>query len=101
MLLYCSLFCVGITLVVSPLLALIDDQIIALRKLDIDAVTLNSSNSKTESQKVYEALKTGKSSLKLIYVTPEWMAKSKRFMSYLQKCYERKGLDRIAIGNML
>ncbi|GLV40738.1 Bloom syndrome helicase [Carabus blaptoides fortunei] len=95
-----ALFSKGITLVVSPLLSLIDDQIMALRKLEIEAITLNSRNSKTESKKVFEALKTGTSPLKLIYVTPEWMAKSKLFMSYLQKCYDRKGLDRIAIDEV-
>lgn len=88
----------GITLVVSPLLSLIDDQIIALKKIDIDAVALNSSNNKTEGKRVYDALINGKTSIKLIYVTPEWLAKSKRFMTNLQKCYNRKGLDRIAIG---
>lgn len=90
----------GITLVISPLLALIHDQILSLRKLGIEASALNSSNSKTEGKKVFEALSTGNSSIKLIYVTPEWMSKSKRFMTNLQKCYSRKGLDRIAIDEV-
>lgn len=40
------------------------------------------------------------STLKLLYVTPERLAKSKRFMSNLQKCYAQKHLDRIAIGKI-
>lgn len=36
-------------------------------------------------------------SFKLLYVTPERLAKSKRFMNALQKCYLAKALDLIAV----
>lgn len=38
--------------------------------------------------------------MKLLYVTPERLAKSKRLMSALQKCYENKNLARIAIDEV-
>lgn len=38
--------------------------------------------------------------LKLLYVTPEKLAKSKRFMSKLQKMYSMKNLARIAIDEV-
>lgn len=38
--------------------------------------------------------------MKLLYVTPERMAKSKRLMSALQKSYQNKKLDRIAIDEV-
>jgi len=38
--------------------------------------------------------------LKLLYVTPEKLAKSKRFMSKLQKMYSMKNLTRIAIDEV-
>lgn len=41
-----------------------------------------------------------KSGLKLLYVTPEKLAKSKRFMSKLQKSYELGLLARIAVDEV-
>ena len=40
------------------------------------------------------------SDLKLLYVTPEKLARSKRFMSRLQKMYQSKHLTRIAIDEV-
>lgn len=40
------------------------------------------------------------SHLKLIFVTPEKLAKSKRFMSNLEKCYQSGLLQRIAIDEV-
>lgn len=37
---------------------------------------------------------------KLLYVTPERLAKSKRFMTALQKCYLSKKLNFIAIDEV-
>lgn len=50
---------------------------------------------------VNNALSKGIGNIKLIYVTPEWLTKSKRFMSNLQKAYERGAIDRIAIGKYI
>nr|CAI5845862.1 unnamed protein product [Callosobruchus analis] len=77
------------TLVVSPLISLIEDQLMALRKLGIEAATLNGSSSKSEKKKVHDAMGKGASNLKLLYVTPEWIAKSKLFMTCLQKCFDK------------
>ena len=92
----------GVTLVISPLLSLIEDQIFKLRDLNINAVRVTSGESNEVKKAVYDYMnkKMGKP-IKLIYVTPEWLAKSKRFMSALQKCNEHGMLDRIAIGNVL
>lgn len=90
----------GLTVVISPLLSLIEDQVIALRKLGISAEALNSSSSKETKKRVYDYMGKGLGEVKLIYVTPEWVAKSKMFMSYLQKCDAAKRLDRIAIGDL-
>ncbi|KAF8935667.1 ATP-dependent DNA helicase Q5 [Haplosporangium bisporale] len=57
----------GITLVVSPLLALIHDQVSALTRRDIKAGTLNSSIGKKEKDRVLAELKLEKPSLKLLY----------------------------------
>jgi ATP-dependent DNA helicase RecQ len=64
-----ALLCEGTALVVSPLIALMQDQVAALRELGIDAAYLNSTLSFGEQQKVLAKLRQG--SLKLLYVAPE------------------------------
>jgi len=59
----------GVTLVVSPLIALMQDQVAALQQLGIDAAFLNSTLSSVEQATVYERL--GKHQIKLLYVAPE------------------------------
>ncbi|XP_054282691.1 ATP-dependent DNA helicase Q1-like [Macrosteles quadrilineatus] len=90
----------GFTLVVSPLLSLMEDQVLALRRLNIDAGMFHSQSDKTETNRLMQAMTDSKSALKLIYATPEKLAKSKRFMSKLQKAYEAGRLARIAIDEV-
>lgn len=78
----------GVTLVVSPLISLIEDQLMALNELKIDSSFLNSNCSKDQVNAVHHAMVDKKSDLKLLYVTPEKIAKSKRFMAKLEKTYE-------------
>ncbi|XP_067138640.1 ATP-dependent DNA helicase Q1-like isoform X1 [Centruroides vittatus] len=90
----------GITLVISPLVSLMEDQLMALKNLQVDAALLNSSCSKEEVNSVHKAMTDKSSTLKLLYVTPEKLAKSKRFMSKLEKMYESNRLSRIAIDEV-
>ena len=59
----------GTGLVVSPLIALMQDQVTALRELGIAAEFLNSSQSPDEAREVMSKLRQGK--LQLLYVAPE------------------------------
>ncbi|HSG64452.1 MAG TPA: DNA helicase RecQ [Gammaproteobacteria bacterium] len=59
----------GTGLVVSPLIALMQDQVGGLRELDIDAAYLNSSLGAAEQRDVIERLKSGM--LDILYVAPE------------------------------
>ncbi len=59
----------GVTLVVSPLIALMQDQVAALTQLGVDAAFLNSSLSGEEQSEVYRRLASGE--IKLLYVAPE------------------------------
>src|SRR5690606_15332381 len=72
----------GLTLVVSPLIALMKDQVDALQALGINAARLDSSLSKDETQAIYAALQDG--SLKLLYVSPERL-KNERFVQRLSR----------------
>ena len=59
----------GVGIVVSPLIALMRDQVEALRQAGVNAATLNSSISAEESSRTFRDLKAGK--LDLLYVAPE------------------------------
>ena len=77
----------GFTLVVSPLVSLMEDQLMALKEYDINACLLNASSSREHVNEVHKEMVTGSSGLKILYVTPEKIAKSKRFMAKLEKAY--------------
>jgi len=59
----------GLTVVVSPLIALMKDQVEQLHALGVSAVFLNSSLSPEEYQENMDAVKSGRA--KLLYVAPE------------------------------
>jgi ATP-dependent DNA helicase RecQ len=59
----------GLTIVVSPLIALMKDQVEALAQLDVPAVLLNSSLSSDEYRLSVERVRSG--AAKLLYVAPE------------------------------
>ena len=59
----------GTALIISPLIALMKDQVDALRARGIAAARLDSSLTAEETQRVYADLREGK--LKLLYVAPE------------------------------
>ncbi|KAL5143322.1 Mediator of RNA polymerase II transcription subunit 34 [Glycine soja] len=86
----------GIALVVSPLLSLIQDQVMGLTALGIPAYMLTSTN-KGDEKFIYKTLEKGEGELKILYVTPEKISKSKRFMSKLEKCHHAGRLSLISI----
>lgn len=59
----------GLTVVLSPLIALMQDQVAKLQTLGVDAIFINSSLTKSQRLERYAALKDGK--YKLVYVSPE------------------------------
>src|SRR5690606_31134550 len=59
----------GVGVVVSPLIALMEDQVRALRELGIRAAFLNSTLGRREQQDVIDDVRSG--SLELLYVAPE------------------------------
>jgi ATP-dependent DNA helicase RecQ len=59
----------GLTVVISPLIALMKDQVDALKNNGVEAAFLNSSQTALEQTEVFRAIHTGR--LKLLYVAPE------------------------------
>jgi ATP-dependent DNA helicase RecQ len=73
----------GITIVVSPLIALMIDQVTSLRKNGVEACFLNSSQSSIEQSDNMNKIKSG--IVKLVYVSPEKLfAQDKIFLEFLQ-----------------
>lgn len=62
----------GITVVISPLIALMRDQVRALRETGVEAGALTSGNTDEETQEVWDAIEAGR--LKLLYIAPERLA---------------------------
>ena len=59
----------GVTVVISPLIALMRDQVRALRQAGVEAGALTSGNTEEETAAVHAALDAGR--LKLLYMAPE------------------------------
>ncbi|SFA98224.1 ATP-dependent DNA helicase RecQ [Poseidonocella pacifica] len=59
----------GVTVVISPLIALMRDQVRALREAGVEAGALTSGNTQEETDEVWSALEAGR--LKLLYMAPE------------------------------
>ncbi|EJU00640.1 ATP-dependent DNA helicase [Dacryopinax primogenitus] len=94
----------GTTVVISPLVSLITDQILHLREAGVEAVMLTGGTKKEESREVFNRLGKKKHAreqeekeIKLCYVTPERIAKSKTFMSLMEKMALDGRLARIVI----
>ncbi|KAI1115953.1 hypothetical protein F5Y14DRAFT_96371 [Nemania sp. NC0429] len=89
----------GITLVVSPLLSLMQDQVEHLRALNIAAATFNGETTPAAKREILDALKQPypEHFFQLLYVTPEMINKSMTFLNGLQCLYRNKKLARLVI----
>jgi ATP-dependent DNA helicase RecQ len=75
-----SLIMRGVTIVISPLLALMHDQVVALRENGISSAMLSSMQSIKETKEIENALY--KNRIKLLYVAPERLM-NEYFLSFL------------------
>lgn len=80
----------GTAIVISPLIALMKDQVDALLKKGVKAALLNSSISKSEQKLIEKELVTG--SLKILYVSPERM-----MTTFFQKILDKVNISLFAI----
>jgi len=80
----------GVTVVISPLIALMRDQVRALQEVGVCAGALTSGNTPEETDAVWQALEEGR--LKLLYIAPERLAAGSS-MSMLR----RIGVSMIAV----
>ena len=73
----------GLTVVISPLIALMKDQVDALKNNGIEAAFLNSTQTGKQQVDVFRDVRSGK--LKLLYIAPERLLQSgDQFIDFLQ-----------------
>ena len=84
----------GVGIVVSPLIALMHDQVGALLEAGVDAAFLNSSLTQDEAQQIERRLLTGE--ITLLYAAPERLT-TPRFLALLDSLHERGLLSLFAI----
>ncbi|KAL5358700.1 hypothetical protein BJX96DRAFT_163931 [Aspergillus floccosus] len=89
----------GVTIVVSPLLSLMQDQVSQLRKLHIKAYLLNGETQKEERQWIMRTLSGygAENEIELLYITPEMITKNQTLVNNLEKLNRRSRLARIVI----
>ncbi|MEL6601220.1 MAG: DNA helicase RecQ, partial [Pseudomonadota bacterium] len=80
----------GLTVVVSPLIALMRDQVRALRSAGVAAGALTSGNTEEETEAVFAALDAG--ALRLLYIAPERLA-----LGGTERLLRRAGVRMIAV----
>ena len=84
----------GVTVVVSPLIALMHDQVGALDELGVSASFLNSSLDNDEARRIEREMLAGR--ITLLYAAPERIL-TPRFMAMLESLHERGLLSLFAI----
>ena len=84
----------GITIVVSPLIALMHDQVGALHEAGVSAAFLNSTLSMDEAQTIEQRLRQG--DITLLYAAPERIT-TPRFLALLDSLYSQNALSLFAI----
>ncbi|XP_016067881.1 PREDICTED: ATP-dependent DNA helicase Q5 isoform X2 [Miniopterus natalensis] len=91
-----ALLAKGITIVISPLIALIQDQVDHLLALKVQVSSLNSKLSAQEKKELLSDLEQEKPRTKLLYITPE-MAASASFQPTLNSLASRHLLSYLVV----
>ena len=91
----------GVTIVISPLISLIQEQVSTLINLGVPAAFLTSNCSEKMKDAIYDDLAkvygNREPGLKLLYTTPESLVKSDRMKTILEAMYEKEMIARFVI----
>jgi len=86
----------GVTLVLSPLIALIEDQVTQLKSRQIKAESLNSKTPSADRMRILSDLHLKVPTIKLLYITPE-LAATSNFRSVLDSLYKLSKISLVAV----
>ena len=92
--------CPGLTVVISPLLSLIQDQVQSMTKLGVESVYLSGSQDyETEQLDITRRLNdtAAHGGIKLLYLTPEKLRNSNQMQSILRRLHSRKLINRFVV----
>jgi RecQ family ATP-dependent DNA helicase len=87
----------GVTVVISPLISLMTDQVDHLHELGIDAMFINSELTAADKKERYNKLSSSHITCRLVYVTPEAVNQSAQMSQALHQLHQRGRLARIVI----
>ncbi|OJZ79681.1 hypothetical protein ASPFODRAFT_54801, partial [Aspergillus luchuensis CBS 106.47] len=90
----------GTTVVVSPLLSLMEDQVQHLRRLKVRAVVLNSETPPDTRNRILGSLfaeQTTEEYIELLYITPEMINNSPRLLQILEQLHRSRKLARLVV----
>ena len=87
----------GVTIVISPLLSLIQDQVSALVDKGIWAAAVSGSTTSKEKQNIFNDMNSDNGHIKLCYITPEMLARSPQFGSILGQMYRKHRIARFVV----
>ena len=89
----------GVTVVISPLLSLMQDQVEHLRKLKVQALMINGESAPEHRRLVMESLQEHQVEkfIQLLYITPEMINKSQKVLDALRALHRRGKLARLVI----
>ncbi|KAF8651913.1 hypothetical protein AX16_004558 [Volvariella volvacea WC 439] len=86
----------GVTLVISPLLSLMKNQVANMRKKFLFVSALTGDTPNEDKTEIINDLKTGRPSCRLLYITPERFANDK-FLEILDNLFRRGQLNRLVV----
>eukprot|EP00754_Rhynchopus_humris_P029533 Rhum_TRINITY_DN15221_c4_g1::Rhum_TRINITY_DN15221_c4_g1_i2::g.143697::m.143697/K10901/BLM, RECQL3, SGS1; bloom syndrome protein len=87
----------ALTIVISPLLSLIQDQILGLQSSGIQTTQLSSASCPHEMDSLYNEWRTGVIKTPIVYTTPEYLSKSGRVIDELYSLFMRGLFRRVVI----
>jgi len=92
--------CPGLSIIISPLLSLIQDQVQSMKKLGVKSVFLNSAqdydtHGRATMQELYQT--TAHDGVKLLYITPEKLRHSGSIKALMSRLYSKNLISRFVV----
>eukprot|EP00891_Asterochloris_glomerata_P002793 jgi/Astpho2/2793/e_gw1.00050.56.1_t len=87
----------GVTVVICPLVSLIQDQVFHLEQADIPCAFFSGTQEWQQQREIMDQLQSMPPAVKIVFVTPEKVAKSDAIMRVFDQLYQRGMLARVIV----